>query len=196
MIACTQGPKGAEGSVLLISLIMLMVMTLLGLSAIKMSTVNLRTINNMQVRGEAMATAQNVADQILSYNFADDIGNFTETDTKWPTTDAGTTQYGRHYTVAVDAGKSYTVFALRPCIQSVTPITNIALDISNTLEAKCLDTLTNPYSACATTVWQIGTKLQDGWFGANVSITQGTGIMMDSGAAAAYSSNTAYRCSS
>lgn len=185
-----------RGSVLLISVIMLMVMTLMALAAIKMSTVNLRTINNMQVRSEAMSSAQNVVDQVISYNFSDDIGNFTETDSKWPTTAAGGTQYGRHYTVAADAGKSYSVFALRPCIQSVTPITNVALDISNTLEAKCLDTTTNPYSACATTVWQVTAKLQDGWFGANVSITQGVGIMMDNGAAAAYSSDANYRCAS
>jgi len=189
--------RGQRGSVLLISVIMLMVMTLLALAAIKMSTINLRTINNMQARAEAMSSAQNVVDQILSYNFADDIGNFTETDTKWATTASGSTQYGRHYTVAVDAGKSYSVFALRPCLQSLTPIPNVSLDITNATDAKCLDT-TDPrgYSACATTVWQVTARLQDGWFGANISITQGTGIMMDNGAAAAYASDASYRCTS
>lgn len=185
-----------RGVVLILSLIMLMVMTLLALGAIKMSSVNLRTINNMQIRSEAMSSAQNAIDQVLSYSFSDDIANFSETDPKWATNSAGGTQYGRHYTVAVDAKKSYSVYVLRPCIQAVTRITNVALDIANPLDFKCLDTLSNPYSACSNTVWQVTANLQDGWFGANVSITQGIGVMMDDGTAAGYSSNVNYRCAS
>ena len=104
-----------RGSVLLLSLFMLMVMTMLALSAIKMGTVNLRTINNMQMRSEAMGAAQHALDQVMSTNFTDDV--------------AGT---GRTWTVAVDAGKTYDVTVATPCIRQVTPIMNAVLDIGNT----------------------------------------------------------------
>ena len=167
-----------RGSVLLLSLFMLMVMTMLALSAIKMGTVNLRTINNMQMRSEAMGAAQHALDQVMSINFTDDV--------------AGTE---RNWTVAVDAGKTYNVAVARPCIRQVTPIMNTVLDIGNSEDLKCYDTISNPVSACSTTVWEITATVREGWFGANVAITQGTGIRMDNGAATVYSNDSSYRCS-
>lgn len=167
-----------RGSVLLLSLFMLMIMTMLAISAIKMGTVNLRTINNMQVRTEAMSAAQNMLDQVMNTNFTDNIAGT-----------AGT------FTVAMDAGKSYNVVVATPCIRQVTPIMNTALVITNSEDLKCYDAIANPVSACSTTVWEIQTTVNDGWFGTNVSITQGTGIRMDNGAATVYSNDTTYRCS-
>ena len=167
-----------RGSVLLLSLFMLMIMTLLALSAIKMGTVTLRTINNLQIRSEAMSAAQDALDQVMNVNFTDNIAGT-----------AGT------YTVAKDAGKTYNVTIATPCIRQVTPIMNTVLDITNSEDLKCYDAIANPVSACSTTVWEITSTVNDGWFGANVSITQGTGIRMDNGAATVYSNDATYRCS-
>ncbi len=167
-----------SGSVLMLSLFMLMIMTMLALSAIKMGTVSLRTINNQQVRSEAMSAAQDALDQVLNKNFTDNINGT-----------AGT------YTVAKDAGKSYSVTVGTPCIRQVTPIMNTVLDVTNADDLKCYDTSTNPISACSTTVWEITATVQDGWFGAYVQMRQGTGIRMDNGAATVYSNEASYRCS-
>jgi len=165
-----------RGIVLILSLIMLMVLTLIAVSAIRLSTVNLRTVANAQARTEAMSTAQRTVDLILSSNFTDNI--------------AGTAQI---LTVS-EGGKSYTVKVCRPCLVRTVPVQNISLDISKTDDKKCLDTLTNPYSACADTIWQIKADSSSGWFGANISITQGTGIRMDNGAVTAYANDSQYRC--
>lgn len=177
-IGVSRNASCQRGSILLLSLFMLMVMTLLALSAIKMGTVNLRTINNMQMRSEAMSAAQHALDQVMSINFTDNV--------------AGT---GRVWTVPVDAGKTYNVTVATPCIRQVTPIMNTVLDITNSEDQKCYDAIANPVSACSTTVWEITANVREGWFGANVSITQGTGIRMDNGAATVYSNDPTYRCS-
>jgi Tfp pilus assembly protein PilX len=167
-----------RGSVLLLSLFMLMIMTLLAISAIKMGTVTLRTINNLQLRSEAMSAAQDALDQVMTVNFTDNI--------------AGTAGIK---TVVKDAGKTYNVTIATPCIRQVTPIMNTVLDITNSEDLKCYDAIANPVSACSTTVWEITSTVNDGWFGTNVSITQGTGIRMDNGAATVYANDATYRCS-
>lgn len=169
--------KRQRGIVLILSLIMLMVLTLIAVSAIRLSTVNLRTVANSQARTEALSTAQRTIGLILSSNFTDNV--------------AGTAQT---LTVA-EGGKNYTVVVARPCIVRYTPVQNISLDISKDDDKKCLDTLTNPFSACADTIWQLQATSSSGWFGANVSITQGTGIRMDNGAVTAYANDAQFRCS-
>lgn len=167
-----------RGSVLIVSLIMLIAITLMAMTSMNMATVNLRTMNNVQVRSEAMTAAESTIDQVLSTNFTDNI--------------AGTAQT---YTVAVDANKSYSVVVARPCIQMVTPIKNAELDVNNAEDAKCFETLSNPYSACAQTIWEVKASVDDGWFGANVNVTQGTGIRMDNSTASVYANDSSYRCS-
>lgn len=165
-----------RGMVLILSLIMLMVLTMIAVSVIRLSTVNLRTVANSQSRAEARSTAQRTVDLILSSNFTANI--------------AGTAQ-----TLTVTEGaKSYTVVVARPCIVRYAPVQNVTLDITKADDKKCLDTSTNPFSACADTIWQIQATSSSGWFGANVSITQGTGIRMDNGATGAYANDAAYRC--
>ena len=170
-------PVHQRGIVLILSLIMLMVLTLMAVSAIRLSTVNLRSVANAQSRAEAMSTAQRTIDLILSSNFTDNI--------------AGTAQ-----TLTVtEGGKNYSVVVARPCLIRTVPVKNIDLNVALADDKKCLDTLSNPYSACADTIWQIQATSTSGWFGANVSITQGTGIRMDNGAVTVYANDSAYRCS-
>lgn len=165
-----------RGVVLILSLIMLVVLTLLAISAIRLSTVNLRAVANAQVRSEAMSAAQRTIDSILSGNFTDNI--------------AGTQQV---LTVA-EGGKNYTVSVARPCLVSLTPIKNVDLDLAIAEDRKCIDTVSNPYSACAQTIWQLQANASSGWFGANVTLTQGTGIKMDNSTATVYANDTSYRC--
>lgn len=165
-----------RGMVLILSLIMLMVLTLIAVSAIRLSTVNLRSVANAQSRIEAMSTAQRTVDLVLSSNFTDNI--------------AGTAS-----TVTVsEGGKNYSVVIARPCLARTVPVKNVDLDITKADDLKCLDTLSNPYSACADTIWQIQATSTSGWFGASFSITQGTGIRMDNGAVTVYANDSAYRC--
>lgn len=166
-----------SGIVLILSLIMLVVLTLLAVSAIRLSTANLRTVANAQARTEAMSTANRMISQVLSSNFTDNI--------------AGTASS----TTVTEGGKSYTVTVARPCLVSNKPVRNIDLDLAVADDKKCLDTLTNPYSACSDSVWQVQASSSSGWFGATVSVTQGTGVRMDNGAATVYSNDPLYRCS-
>lgn len=165
-----------RGVVLILSLIMLVVLTLLAISAIRLSTVNLRAVANAQVRSEAMSAAQRTIDLILSSNFTDNI--------------AGTQQV----LTVTEGGKNYTVSVTRPCLVSLTPIKNADLDITLTEDLKCVDTVSNPYSACAQTIWQLQANASSGWFGANITLTQGTGIKMDNSTATVYANDPSYRC--
>lgn len=165
-----------RGIVLILSLIMLVVLTLLAVSAIRLSTVNLRTVANAQARSEAMSTAQRTIDLVLSSNFTANIAGTAST-----------------VTVA-EGGKNYTVVIARPCLVRSAPVLNIALDIiNNAADASC-SAGSSAYSQCSDTIWQLQASSSSGWFGANVSITQGTGIRMDNGKVTAYSNDSSYRC--
>lgn len=175
--------RAAErGSVLIISLIMLVVLTLLAVSAINMSTVTLRTVNSMQTRVEAMSAAQNAIEQIVNTNFVDS-GNLST--------------FPKTYTVAAYAGRSYSVAVGRPCLKQIDTIKNSSLKLTVPEDVKCYDTTTNPYSACANTVWQLNATVNEGFFGTNISLTQGIGLRMDNASALAYQSSAApvYTCS-
>lgn len=168
-----------RGSVLIISLIMLMVLTLLAISAINISSVGLRTVNSMQARGEAMSATQRCIEQVISGNFADAIGSI-----------AGTC------TVAIDAGKSYAVTIAAPCLKQMTAVKNTDLKLTDPEDVKCYDTTTNPFSACANTVWEFSGSVNEGFFGVNTSLIQGISLRMDNSSAIAYSTSTApvYAC--
>lgn len=169
-------PVRQRGMVLILSLIMLVVLTVIAVYAIRISTVNLRTMGNAQSRTEALSTAQRTIDLVLSSNFTDNI--------------AGTAQ-----TLTVsEGGKNYSVVVARPCLVRTVPVKNADLNIAVPDDLKCLDTLSNPYSACADTIWQIQVTSSSGWFGANASIIQGAGVRMDNGTVTVYANDASYRC--
>lgn len=172
--------RSQTGSVLMISLIMLVVLTLLAVSAINMSTVGLRTVNSMQSRGEATSAAQRAVESFFTTNFSGSIGSL-----------AGT------YTVAIDAGKSYSVRVTAPCLKQLLAIRNAELDLTDADDVKCYDTTTNPFSACAQTVWEFRSSVNDAFFGTSASVVQGVSLRMDNASAIAYQSSTApvYTCS-
>lgn len=171
-------PSRQRGSVLIISLIMLMVLTLLAISAINMSTTGLRIVNSMQARGESMSAAQRCVEQVISSNFADTIGSI-----------AGTC------TVAVNSS-SYDVVLAAPCLKQMTSVRNTELKLTDAEDLKCYDTTTNPFSACANTVWEFSGIVNQGFFGVNTSLKQGISLRMDNSSAIAYSTSTSpnYAC--
>ena len=61
-----------QGSSLLLSLVMLVVLTLLVVSAIRMSNSNLKSVGNMQFKNEAVAAAQ----QAIERQVMGDVSNF------------------------------------------------------------------------------------------------------------------------
>jgi Tfp pilus assembly protein PilX len=157
----------------MISLIMLVVLTLLAVSSIRMSTVTLRTVNATQGRGEAMSAATRALDQILSSNFTNDIGSVAAT-----------------YSVAIDATKTYPVDVTRPCLKQVQPIFNSQLRLTDAEDLRCYDSSTNPWSACANTVWQLSASVRDSFLGTRVDVVQGVAVRMDNAAATAYQTST------
>lgn len=181
-----------RGIVLILSLIMLVVLTLLAVSAIRLSTVNLRTVANAQSRSEAMSAAQRTIDCVLSGNFADNVASVTGVVTgpcAHPASDP-----------LVEGGKNYTVVIDPLCLVRSTPVLNSALPPPDVTGKSCVagashypectcSTGAGANSQCSDTIWQLQATSTSGWFGANVAITQGTGIRMDNGKLTAYINN-------
>lgn len=66
----TSLPKGQRGTVLIVGLIMLVLITLMVTVAYKFSTTNLKSVGNMQSRNEATASATKAIEQVVgSWNF-------------------------------------------------------------------------------------------------------------------------------
>lgn len=178
--------QNQRGSVLIISLIMLVVLTLLAVSAINMSTAGLRVVNAMQTRGEALSAAQRCVEQILSSSFAGSIGTI-----------AGSCS------LAIDAGKSYNVVLGTPCLKQMVGVPNSKLNTVRgptgaCTSADCKCVAEGYWSDCADTVWDLSASVNEGFFGANVSLRQGIALRMDNAAALAYSASgsTSYICTS
>lgn len=168
-----------RGSVLIVSLIMLVVLTLLAISAINMSTTGLRMVNAMQARGEATSAAQRCVEQLLGSNFAVDIGAV-----------AGTCN------IAIDANKTYAVTLTTPCLKQMLAVPNNQLNVTpGSPDLDCYQGGGSYWSQCADTVWELTAAVNEGFFGANVSLRQGIALRMDNAAATAYKSTTSYHCS-
>lgn len=63
--------KGQRGATLIISLIMLVLITLMVFSSFSLSSSNLKTVGNVQVHEEAVASANEAIELVLSSAFAD-----------------------------------------------------------------------------------------------------------------------------
>jgi len=63
--------RGQRGATLVISLIMLVLITLMVFSSFSLSSSNLKTVGNVQVHEEAVASANQAIELVLSFSFAD-----------------------------------------------------------------------------------------------------------------------------
>lgn len=187
--------KRQRGVVLMVTLVMLVVLTLLATSAINMSTASLRAVTNMQSRNVATSTAQRTIETVLSSNFT---GGSSPDDIV-----AAVTALATDYTVTTQDNKSYKVtIAKPPCIRQYASVMNDELDPKKPThdetclknnefrndkyiyclsdEAKCRNDASDAAGAsyCARAVWEVASSVRDGWFGANVDLTQGVRVMM------------------
>jgi len=170
-----------RGSVLLLSVIMLMALTLLALAAIKMGMVNLRAVNNLQTREEAVAAADAALSSVLSSSLTQATGAPIAAQT---------------LTVA-----GVDVQVAQPCIRTTASIANNELpQVFPTYVAECqsgkavadqasfcrclssgeyrADDVTA--SNCYRMTWELVATVQNNWFGANVSVTQGVATQLSS----------------
>ncbi|MBI2306580.1 MAG: pilus assembly PilX N-terminal domain-containing protein [Rhodocyclales bacterium] len=196
-----------QGSVLIISLIMLVVLTLIGISMIRMTTTNLQLVNNMQGRHQALAAANDVVNQVLSSSFINpaDING---------TLNAIAAASYSYSPEGEDASKkTYTVAVSKPCLKSMTYATDkitriiapqiqariaaiVALlaanppdDIKAELEAertllaqrhKQYLTCVDVTAPCYLTLWQLTATVSTGFLGAKTSVSAGTDVVLNS----------------
>ncbi|ADE12391.1 PilX N-terminal domain-containing pilus assembly protein [Sideroxydans lithotrophicus] len=114
-----------HGATLLVALVMLVVLTLLVVSAIRSSTTNLRVAGNMQMQGEATASAQQAIEQVISGNFtANPVSAVIPVDIN----NSGTPQY----TAAVS----------KPACTGSVPLMNSSLDMNNPNDVPCFSSST------------------------------------------------------
>ncbi|MBK5204372.1 MAG: hypothetical protein JJD98_02880 [Polaromonas sp.] len=162
-----------KGSVLLVSMIMLVVLTLLVVFAIRSGNTNLRIAGNMQSQAEAAAATQQVIEQVIEQiKVADNIGSIPA------------------QTVPVSmGGATYNVVTapMNKCLMEV-PILNADLNPSVAEDVPCFEnpdtdqaikadgSMTTKPSACKTQQWDIEAGVTDGASGAKVTQVQGITI--------------------
>lgn len=162
-----------KGSVLLVSMIMLVVLTLLVVFAIRSGNTNLRIAGNMQSQAEAAAATQQVIEQVIEQiKVIDNIGSIPA------------------QTVAVSmAGSTYDVVTtpMNKCLMEV-PILNAALNPSVAEDVPCFEnpdtdqaikadgTMTTKPSACKNQLWEIQADVTEATSGAKVTQVQGLAV--------------------
>lgn len=197
-----------RGSVLIISLIMLVVLTLIGVSMIRMTTTNLQLVNNMQGRHQALAAANAIINQVLSSSFI----NPSNIDGTLNAIAAASYSYSPE---GEDASKkTYTVTMTKPCLKSLAFATNkitliiqpgirqqindkqdklatpgISAERKAQLEAEILDLrdkharymqcLGDAAAPCYLTMWQFTATVSTGFLGAKTSISAGSDVVIN-----------------
>lgn len=159
-----------KGSVLLVSMIMLVVLTLLVVFAIRSGNTNLRIAGNMQSQAEAAAATQQVIEHVIEQiKVTDNIGSIPA------------------QTVPVSmAGATYNVVTtpMNKCLMEV-PILNTALNPSVAEDVPCFEnpdadqaikadgSMTTKPSACKSQLWEIQADVTETTSGAKVTQVQG-----------------------
>jgi Tfp pilus assembly protein PilX len=71
------GARAQRGATLIVALIIFALITLLGINAFMLSTSNLKAVNNMQIRDEAIASANQAIERVISAPFYNALGTQT-----------------------------------------------------------------------------------------------------------------------
>lgn len=148
-------PSRQGGAItLFLSLLMLLLITVLVTTAFTMSTTGLRSVGNMQVRDEAITSAQALIEQELG-------GPFYTTPTALS---------GQGIDIDDDGANDYTVNLLAPvCIRAVTATTPASSSV----------TLPGMSSATAwTTTWEFEAQVTDPRSGAYVAVVQAVRVLL------------------
>jgi hypothetical protein len=153
--------RSQRGATLVVGLIMLTLITVMVTSAFTISTTNMRSVGNMQARGEAVAAANKAIEQVLSSPFTD-----------VPASEA----------IDVDINKDGTAdyrvdFAMPSCI-SASEIAGLSAPPSSILLGSAFSASTSNFYQ---TIWDLDarvTDLADGANGASVRVRQGVRVLL------------------
>ena len=160
-----------SGSVLLISLVMLIMLTLFVLTLINTTNINSRIAGNLQTQAEAQAAAQQAIEEVIS------TPNFSTNPAGVPPT----------ISVSTSNEKTYVVNVPTPSCISVVPIKTIELDITNTDDAACLGsgavgsagivgTGGGGNSLCSNSQWDVQANIADAATSTSVAVHQGVAV--------------------
>lgn len=143
-----------DGSTMIISLIMLVLLTLFVLSAINSSTVNLRVSSNVQAQDEARAAGQRALEQFVS-----SYANFYPTPASLPATG---------YDINNDGVADYSVsVSTAVCKSARRQIPPRSTACANGVKSGVY---------CWDTLWEVTATASDTKSGATQSVTQGVAI--------------------
>jgi len=145
--------KGEIGSVLVVSLIMLTVITLMVTSAYNASTTNLQSVGNMQFRNEALASANIAIDQVISSPFTDSPA---AEDINIDIDNSGTTDY----------------------IVNITLPTCVRATVASTPALSSLSLPAMSGSSSWNTVWEVEATVTDANSGVAVEVHSGVRVLL------------------
>jgi Tfp pilus assembly protein PilX len=169
-----------RGATLLVALVMLVALTLLVVSAIRSSTTNLRIAGNMQMQGEASASAQQAIEQLISSNFTVSPASAV---VNVDTNNSGTPAYKASVAIPVCNGSS--------------ALMNSSLDMNNPNDVSCFSSstasntgiiavsgvsLTSGQSWCFAQQWDVQAEATSiAGNGADVVVHQGVSLRVPAG---------------
>jgi Tfp pilus assembly protein PilX len=175
----TRTMRTQQGATLLVGLIMLVVLTLFLVSSLNTSTTNLKAVGNMQVKGEALAAAQETIETVISTpTFLSNPAN------------AVPVPCGALNTMCTDVtgdgvADYTTTLTPQPACLTARPIKNTDLVLTNPEDLGCSTGQQQQFgvagavsgdSLCATTLWEITAQTVGAGSGAVATVTQGVGV--------------------
>lgn len=162
-----------EGSTLVISLIMLVLITLVAVSAIRFGVVNLKIAGNAQVHTEATTAAQttieNLIEEIIDAENLDAI-------------------QAKAAAPVVTGSQSYPVAVVKPVCRVSVPVLNQDLDTAKAADIPCFEsadtdvafkpdgTPVGKLSACNSQQWDLEVSVDDATTGASLTMVQGLAV--------------------
>jgi hypothetical protein len=166
-----------------VGMIMLVLITLLAVTSFNLGSGSLQTIGNMQVRSQALASAQHVIDEIIS------TPKFIDNPSVPVPLGGGNFGTQKSYDVNGDDTADVTVTVETPvkCVQGF-PVESARLDLTKQEDVACLigvgetnqnlgiEGASQGYSYCAQTVWEVHAVAQDAVTNAKADVTQGIGV--------------------
>lgn len=150
---CRNRDSGA--TTIFVCMIMLILITVFILSSFSLSTMNLRVVNNVQTRGEAVAAANEVLERVISFDFTTNPAGF-----------AG------NYPVDINADlvDEYQVELQTPACVRATPV-NVTSASSVTLPGLTV-------TAAWNTVWELDATATEAASGVSVRVRKGVRVLL------------------
>lgn len=184
-----QNFKAQQGASLIVVLVMLLLLTLSGASALTSSTTNLKVVRNMQLRMEAIQSAQQAIENVISTT------QFVSTPSNAVTNPCGTLN-----TYCVDANgdstSDYTVVLTpNPTCVAGKILKNAELNLVVADDFACATAQTQQFgitgnvtgdSLCANAVWDITARATSNTTGATATVTQGVAVRVGADDTASY----------